>query len=374
MIKLMVFIDGTWLYSNLRHLAKESNQTGFYIDYGALPRALKNELQRRERLPELDLIRTFLFGSYPVNYDVMDEDRAKRRKDFFNLLREDYHYEVEAFPIDYQRRRILHDDRSGEDTFSPREKCVDIALASSMLYYSALPNSFDIAIAVVGDKDYFPLLQKVRQLGKRIAVASIRQSCAKMYADRQDEKKLKDYHVIWLNDMVDDIAWKQEEWLVECKSPLHEGPRERLTTVRLREGQPFFCDDCRAKFAEQKAEQMREYTSAGLENHDEEWSETHNGNETYEGVIDNLKPDRGFGFIKRDDGASFFFHVTHLTNAEWTTLQTGLRAKFTVTKEPVGMKAGSAGEVTVIRNDDDDVDVDMDDAVAEVDSAHEIME
>lgn len=353
MTKLMVFIDGTWLYSNLRHLAKESNQPGFYIDYGSLPRALKSELEKREKLKEMDLVRTFLFGSYPVNYDVMDEDRAKRRKDFFTLLREDYHYEVDAFPIDYQRRRILHDDRDGEDTFSPREKCVDIALASSMLYYAAIPDGFDVALAVIGDKDYFPLLQKVRALGKRVAVASIRQSCAKMYADRQDEKHLKDYHIIWLNDMVESIAWKPEEWLVECKSPLHEGPREKLTTIRLREGQPFFCDECRAKFAEQKAEQMREFTSAGLENgslsHDE--TEPLEG-KFYEGVIDNLKPDRGFGFIRREDGQSFFFHVTHLANAEWATLQTGQKARFTVTKLPAGAQAGSAGDVTIIGDDE----------------------
>ncbi|MBI5815251.1 MAG: NYN domain-containing protein [Nitrospinae bacterium] len=353
MIKLMVFIDGTWLYSNLRHLAKESNQPGFYIDYGLLPKALMAELEKREGLADLDLVRTFLFGSYPVNYDVMDEDRARRRKDFFSLLREDYHYEVESFPIDYQRRRILHDDRSGEDTFSPREKCVDIALATSMMYNAVIPNSFDIALAVVGDKDYFPMFQRVRQLGKRVAVASIRQSCAKVYSDRQDEKRLKDYHIIWLNDMMESIAWKPEEFMVECKSPLHEGPRQRITTVRLREGQPFFCDECRAKFAEQKAEQMREYTSEGMENHPNGQDELEQAaGKLFEGVIDNIKPDRGFGFIKREDGASFFFHVTHLTNADWNNLQTGLRAKFTITKMPIGTKAGSAGEVTVIPEED----------------------
>lgn len=355
MIKLMIFIDGTWLYSNLRHLAKESDQSNFYIDYGALPKILKEELEKREGLKDLDIVRTFLFGSYPVNYDPADEDRARRRKDFFSLLRQDYNYEVEAFPIDYQRRRILHDDRSGEDSFSPREKCVDIALGSSILYYAAIPGSYDLAVAVVGDKDYFPVFQKARQLGKRVAVASIRQSCAKVYADRQDEKKLKDFQIIWLNDLIDQIAWKPEECVVECKSPLHEGPRESTTTVRLREGQPFFCDECRAKFAEQKAEQMRQYTTPdngdgrgsgdGLDFDDVE-------ERLYEGIIENIKPDRGFGFIKRDDGASFFFHVTHLTNADWSSLETGLRTRFTITKEPNDEQAGSAGEVTIVREDD----------------------
>ncbi|VAX18324.1 hypothetical protein MNBD_NITROSPINAE02-1069 [hydrothermal vent metagenome] len=355
MIKLMVFIDGTWLYSNLRHLAKESNQPGFYIDYGLFPIALKNELEKKGALPQLDLVRTFLFGSYPVNYDVMDEDRAQRRKDFFSMLREDYHYEVEAFPIDYQRRRILHDDRSCEDSFTPKEKCVDIALATSILYHAAIADSFDIALAVVGDKDYFPLLQKTREVGKRVAVASIRQSCAKMYSDRSDEKRLKDYHIIWLNDMIDQITLKQQEALLECKSPLHAGEQGVLSTVRLKVGQPFYCDDCRAQFAEQKAEQMREYTSAGLESHQEEgrWEESYEPDETeYEGKIENLKPDRGFGFIKRQDGSSYFFHLSHLQNAEWAALEAGQGARFTVMKEPHGDKAGSVGRVWLVESDE----------------------
>lgn len=347
MIKLMVFIDGTWLYSNLRSLAKESNQPGFYIDYGAFPHTLRREIEKRNGVENMDLVRSFLFGSYPVNYDPADEDRAKRRKDFFTLLREDYHYEVEAFPIDYQRRRILHDDRSEEDGFSPKEKCVDIALAASMMYYAAVPGAYDVACAVVGDKDYYPLFEKVRKLGKRVAVASIRQSCAKVYADRQEGAKLKDFDIIWLNDMVGDIAWKPEEWVVECKSPLHEGPRETVTTLRLRDGQPFFCDACRAKFAEQKEEERSREGAAETccENGGD------GGGRLHEGVIESLKTDRGFGFIKRDDGASFFFHVTHLTNAEWQALQTGQKARFTIAKEPDGAQAGAASEVTLVKEE-----------------------
>ena len=346
MAKLMVFIDGTWLYSNLRHLAKESNHPGFHIDYGALPRAIATELAERNGLGDLDLVRTFLFGSYPINYNLVDEDRARKRKDFFTMLREDYHYEVEAFPIDYAERRILHDDREADDPFSPREKCVDIALASSMLYYAAVAGGYDVAAAVVGDKDYFPLFQKTRQLGKRVAVISIRQSCAKMYSDRQDAKKLKDYHIIWLNDMIDKIAWAPVEMNVECRSPLHEGGRLTTTTMRLRNGQPYFCEVCRAKFAEQKEEQMREYTSAGI-NGQMGKEENHEDSTFFDGQVEALIPDRGFGFIKRSDGASFFFHLTHLTNAEWEAVSVGDFVRFTVTKNPVGSKAGAAGEVTM---------------------------
>jgi cold shock CspA family protein len=348
----MVFIDGTWLYSNLRHLAKESNHPGFHIDYGALPKAVAAELAERNQLGELELIRTFLFGSYPINYDLVDEDRARKRKDFFTMLREDYHYDVEAFPIDYAERRILHDDREVDDPFSPKEKCVDIALATTMLYYAALPGGFDIAIAVVGDKDYFPLFQRVRQMGKRVAIISIRQSCAKMYSDRQDPKKLKDFHIIWLNDMIPKIAWTPVEVEVECRSPLHDGNRLTTTTMRLRNGQPYFCDACRAKFAEQKEEQMREFTSAGLNNGSAGKTAEPEDNPSFEGLVEALIPDRGFGFIKRADGASFFFHLTHLTNAEWDVVAVGDKVRFTITKNPMGAKAGAAAEVTVLTDAD----------------------
>jgi len=342
----MVFIDGTWLYSNLRHLAKEYNQPSFYIDYGLLPQRIIEELEKTAGIRNTDLVRTFLFGSYPVNYDLVDEDRARKRKDFFSLLREDYHYEVEAYPIDYQRHRILYDDRIMDDSFSPKEKCVDIALASSMLYHAAISGSYDIAIAVVGDKDYFPLFQKVRSLGKRVAVASIRQSCAKVYSNRHDELKLKDFHIIWLNDLLDKIVWTPEESLVECKSPLHTGPSQMTTTVRLREDQPFFCDECRLKFADQRAEQLREYTSSETGDKPEECDGRFHS--YHEGVIENLIPDRGFGFIRRADGASFFFHVTHLTNTEWESVQPGAKARFTIIKQPAGTKAGAAGEVILV--------------------------
>ncbi len=349
MTKLMVFIDGTWLYSNLRHLAKEFNQPGFYIDYGVLPKVLKRELEQREGFDGLDLVRTFLFGSYPVNYDIVDEDRAKRRRDFFSMLREEYHYEVDVFPIDYQRRRILHDDRSMDDSFAPKEKCVDIALASSMMYNAAIPGGYDIAIAVIGDKDYFPVLQKVRQLGKRVAIASIRQSCAKMYTDRNDDKGLKDYDVIWLRDIMDDIALKHQEWQVECSSPLHEGERGMVTTIRLREGQPFFCDDCRTRFSDQKEEHFEGYLSSdgeGVAGHEDEDGTV---GKSCEGLIENLKQDRGFGFIKRENGFSYFFHMSNLTNVDWESIHSGVRAKFTVIKEPDGIRAGAADDVTLLR-------------------------
>lgn len=62
---------------------------------------------------------------------------------------------------------------------SEKEKCVDIALASEMLYYATLPNAYDIAVLVSGDFDFMPALLKVRQQGKRVAVCATRKSCSR---------------------------------------------------------------------------------------------------------------------------------------------------------------------------------------------------
>lgn len=48
------------------------------------------------------------------------------------------------------------------------EKCVDIALAVELMHYATLENSFDVGIVVMGDADFIPVLQRVRQRGKQV--------------------------------------------------------------------------------------------------------------------------------------------------------------------------------------------------------------
>ena len=46
MIKFMLFIDGTWLYSNTSRLVEASGEPGFVLDFGKLPRVLAEEVGR----------------------------------------------------------------------------------------------------------------------------------------------------------------------------------------------------------------------------------------------------------------------------------------------------------------------------------------
>lgn len=251
MAKLMLFIDGTWLYSNTPRLAADYGVTELRLDYGLLPTVLGEEVATQLGLREVDVVRTHLFGSYAENVDPLDLETARRRQDFYAMLREEFHYEVEVFGIDYRGRRLRRVDRDQEDPFEPREKCVDIAMATAMVYYAASPLAYDIAVVVLGDRDYVPVLQAVRRLGRRVAIASIRGCCAYDYVDASDAARVRDADVIWLNDLLPKIELKFERTQRECESPLHVGNRLVWTTYRPRRGRPFYCPDCMRRYEEQ---------------------------------------------------------------------------------------------------------------------------
>jgi CspA family cold shock protein len=346
-MKIMLFIDGTWLYSNTPRLAGSYGKGDFQVDFGQLPRVLAEEVSKQIGPVAVDVVRTYLFGSYASNYDLRDEEAVQRRLDFFSLLKEEYHYELEIFPINFRGRRLRRMDRDPKDTFEPKEKCVDIALATSMLYFAAIPYAYDIAIAVIGDQDFKPVLQHVRRLGKRVAIASIRESCTPEFADPRDEARVKDFDIIWLDDLLHRLELKYERHQLECQSPTHVGERKVWTTFHPRKGQKFFCDVCRTEFVHQKQDAQQEFVSSqvevipppGLE------SETKPGQELA-GTVKKKVTDRGFGFIRGEDGRDYFFHFTDLhPGVEFDEMQEGASVDFVIKRAPSTDKAGAAQDV-----------------------------
>jgi uncharacterized LabA/DUF88 family protein len=86
-----------------------------------------------------------------------------------------------------------------------KEKCVDIHLAMDMLYLATVPDSYDIAIIVTGNKDFMPAMEKTRLFGKRVALCSVRNSCNRDLDKPEAPIKIKDFDVVWLDDYLDDI-------------------------------------------------------------------------------------------------------------------------------------------------------------------------
>jgi hypothetical protein len=165
------------------------------------------------------------------------------------MLKKEFHFEVETFPVNYRGRHIRKEDRDPCDAFKPKEKCVDICLATSMLYFAAIPQAYDLAIAVLGDQDFVPMLQFVRRLGKRVAIASVKGACSERLCDPRDEAKVRDYEIIWLDDLLGELELKFERKQRSCESQYHRGDRKVWTEFRPGKGGKFYCDDCRALFA-----------------------------------------------------------------------------------------------------------------------------
>ncbi len=349
MIKIMVFIDGTWIYANTQRLAEAHGRTDYHLDFGKLPVVIARALSQQLALDPQDVhvVRTHLFGSYASNFDLRDEDAVQRRLDFFALLREEYHYEVEVFPINFKGRRLRKIDRDPRDTFEPREKCVDISLASTLMYFGAIPGAYDVAAVAIGDQDFKPVLHAARLLGKRIAIASIQGACSPALADPADPDRTRDFAVIWLNDYLQELELKYEPHERECESPSHVGDRRVWTTFHPRKRQRFYCDACRAQFVREKHEAHQEYVGFGAEG--EGGHELAPSGEPMYGEVKKKVADRGFGFIHGQDGFDSSFHLTGLEDGlGFLNVQEGLPVTFEVKRQPSTVRAGAAQRVRAV--------------------------
>ena len=336
MVKAMIFIDGSWLYSNQRNLSKLHGNR-IQIDYGKLPQAIADAVALQVG-KEIDIVRNCLFGSNAKNYVSADKEMVLKRKDYFEILKEEYHYDTDIHEIDYKRRRLQRKLRDPNDDFEPQEKCVPIALASSALYYANQLKGYDIAIMVIGDRDYIPMLKKVRQLGKRVAIVSIRLSCPQEFEDVRDKGNLKDYDVIWLDDLVENVELRIDTRLVECMSPIHNGDKMVDTDEFIRRGRPYFCSDCREEF---KRQQQLHFGDGDYFDETTEGLSTLATGETYYGVVKKMMPH--CGFIGTPEGDFYFGIDDAAPDINFTDLQIGQKVSFTVTKVPNRFAKGGAG-------------------------------
>ena len=343
MIRFMLFIDGTWLYSNTPRLVEASGEPGFALDFGKLPRVLADEVARSLGHDEYTVVRTHLFGSYAENFDPRDAEPVQRRLGFFTMLRQQHHYEVEAFPIHFRGKRLRKTDRDPNDAFEPKEKCVDIALATAMLFNAAMPNAYDVAIAVLGDQDFTPVLKSVRRLGKRVAIASIQGACAGELSDPTDRERLRDGDLIWLEDLLPRLARRYEPHVLECQSPNHVGDRDVTTTYYPKRGEKFYCEACRESFA-----RARQQENGDAEARAPRWAPP---GTALRGAVSHERMDKGYGFIRVEgcgewDGPEYFFHDSDLVDdVAFAELAEGTVVDFEVKADPPPGKAPPARNV-----------------------------
>ena len=82
------------------------------------------------------------------------------------------------------------------------EKCVDISLAVEMLHYATVPNAYDVAILLSGDKDFIPALVRTRQKGRKVGIVSMKSGCNRSL---YESPHIKDFNVVWLDNFLDQL-------------------------------------------------------------------------------------------------------------------------------------------------------------------------
>jgi len=370
MAQAMLFIDGTWLYCNRCKLEQDYGKQ-LHIDYGLLPKVLAEKAADALGTEEVDVVRRILFGSIPVHYDKLDEEAVKAQRDFYAAVKSECHYDVEVYDIDFAGKRLLKPDRDANDDFEPKEKCVDVALATSMLYYAMLPRVYDVAIAVIGDRDYMPALQVVRRLGKRVMIASVRDCCASEYWDLEHPAYINDTGIVWLNDLIPEIELRYERQLLEC-STCH---RKVYATFRPTPRRPFYCEECRdahrrARFGGLAAAVNGAAPAAAAEPAPSpaapapppapvapagpvislaSSSNRLGPSLTLLGSIKQIRLNRPYNFISAVDGHDYVFYQQSLRDLEWYDLVEGVEVSFEVKRQPGERgRAGLADNVRIV--------------------------
>lgn len=207
-LKAMLFIDGTWLYYSIHERQSGRDIIGqkfgkgwqyrYFVDWKRLPRLICEALQEQDqgwsslspgsngnsasqggtRRP-IEIVRVPVFTSY----------KAETPKTSFR-------YQM------YEEMKEANYDVHMMETVGRNEKCVDIQLAVDMLHFATVPNAYDVALLLSGDKDFLPALVRTRQKGRSVGLVSMQTACNRALLE---SPHVKDYNPVWLEDLLDEL-------------------------------------------------------------------------------------------------------------------------------------------------------------------------
>ena len=168
--RVMMFIDG----SNLLYGCK-NYKLGYEIDL----------IKLREKLTgDRKLIRAYYYGSIPSKGD---QKKITSQKKFYHFL--EYNgFKVTTIPLRTRTQKFSCSSCNSEDVLEKQiEKGVDIALVTDMLSLG-IRKTYDTAILVAGDLDYFKAIEELQRGGINLEIAYFRRGGISeeliRYADR----------------------------------------------------------------------------------------------------------------------------------------------------------------------------------------------
>lgn len=253
-LRCMTFIDGSWLYHNQDMLVK-AHGGPFKIDFNKINMVALRFLRQYyqgilpyEPLP-FDLVRTYYYASVPFNVHPEDALKLEDQRKFYNILSEQLGFNLVLHEIDFRGHYMAMQDRitrEGDANFTPKERTIDMALGTDMLYFAAI-HAFDIAIAVLGDADYQPALERVRQLGKRVLIFTIGGSAAYDYIFPKPNARFSDFPAMRFQDYLEDLRLVPKN---EREKPMYKYycarcGKEFESTYKAAPKQNMYCDEHR---------------------------------------------------------------------------------------------------------------------------------
>ena len=290
MLKAMLFVDADWLCASTLDLGRAQGKPDLQIDHRRLGGVLADEIGRRHHLGPIDVVRSHYFASRANDRDARDPSLLQRRRAFLAGVQGEPHLDLEMVQLANDGRAVASDPGATAGEAS----ALHVALAVAAMRHALTPGVLDLAIFLLGDRSFAPLLQELRRLGRRVALVSVDGSCAADLADPANPLRSRDFDVLWLHE----VAGRIERW------------RGRRPPRAEEDGLPAVEE------------------GAGL---------------SLRGRIKNVIWDRGYGFIAADDGRDYFFHVNALEpGLEFDELQPDLAVSFEVKSGPMRGRAGAA--------------------------------
>ena len=146
--RVMMFIDGSNLYHGIKDILGKVN-----IDYRCLVKKL---------VGDRELIRVYYYIPIINREEAEEQFRAQQR--FLTYLQEIPYFQVKYGKLVRQGELLV-------------EKRTDVQIAVDIVRYAAF-DYFDVCILISGDRDFYPALDAVKDMGKQVEVAFFSQETA----------------------------------------------------------------------------------------------------------------------------------------------------------------------------------------------------